>query len=117
MIYEPSHLSGVHATRQLVRGMILFFLVYTPSNTEEEIMTEFRKQTVVFAYVYTSVLRNNYLVVRVRLRARLVFAASSALMVHRPARIFEQPPQTGYLSWESAGKKRVVEYRKRPCSS
>ena len=68
VIYEPSHLSGVHATRQLVRGMILSFLVYTPSiSGEEEMMTEFNKQTVVFAYVYTSVLRNNYLVVRVRL--------------------------------------------------
>ena len=67
VIYEPSHLSGVYATRQLVRGMILSFLVYTPSSTEEEIMTEFKNQTVVFAYVYTSVLRNNYLVVRVRL--------------------------------------------------
>lgn len=67
VIYEPSHLSGVYATRQLVRGMILSFLVYTPSIYGEEIMTEFNKQTVVFAYVYTSVLRNNYLVVRVRL--------------------------------------------------
>lgn len=68
VIYEPSHLSGVYATRQLVRGMILSFLVYTPSiSGEEDTMTEFNKQTVVFAYVYTSVLRNNYLVVRVRL--------------------------------------------------
>ena len=67
VVYEPSHLSGAHATRQLVRGMILSFLVYTPAIGEEEIMTEFNKQTVVFAYVYTSVLKNNYLVVRVRL--------------------------------------------------